>query len=95
VDLWNESNAHMQKLRDFVPRAAMLVSIFFGLIYQRSPLQSPAQSISVDIAFASTDCCLLPAFGVVQRIVEENGHMNYQPIVLFPAQNILLALTCV
>ncbi len=29
MDLWNESNAHMQQLKDSVPRGAMLVSGLF------------------------------------------------------------------
>lgn len=27
MDLWNESNSHLQQLKDFVPRGAMLVSV--------------------------------------------------------------------
>lgn len=33
MDLWNESNSHLQQLKDFVPRGAMLVSVELRLCF--------------------------------------------------------------
>ena len=52
MDLWNESNSHLQQLKDFVPRGAMLVSVEFLFVF-----------VGVDLSVANRPMEMRPRLG--------------------------------